>query len=258
MLTINIFAFLYILNIFPYGETSSAVLELDSSTFNKTVQAFTFSLVMFIAESQKETFKYKQFESVAEGLASEKSILTAFTTIPGYGSPKNHDLALRFQLDQGKLPELILLSKSALPGKEAVFQETRYGSDFNLDQLRKFVQAKTGAWIVLAGCLHEFDELANSFVSNSKSGKDRYKIMAETKRLIDSYDDESKVQTGKMYLKIMNRMHENDNDFILSEKSRIETLINQSISEQKKEDFQSKLNILKSFEVRRHSRKDEL
>jgi len=247
------------LNIFSFGEASTAVLELGSLTFNKTIQAFSFSLVMFIAEGQRETFKYKQFENVAQGLTNQKSILTSSVIIPGYGSPKNHDLAERFQLDQGKLPELILLSKSSLPGREAVFQETRYGSDFDMDQLRKFVQAKTGAWIVLAGCLSDFDELAQSFIRNSKSGKDRYKIIAETEKMIESLDGESNIQSGKMYLKIMKIMHdEEEKDFIQFEKSRIETIMNQSISVQKKEEFQGKLNILKSFEGRGNQRRDEL
>ena len=253
------FLFLYILYIFPFAEASSAVLDLDSSTFNKTIQAFTFSFIMFIAESQKETYKYKQFELLAQDLIGETSILIASATIPGYGSRKNHDLAERFQLDQGKLPELIFLSKSPLPGKETVLQETRYGSDFNLEQLRNFVQSKTGVWIVLAGCLSEFDELAQLFVRNSRSGKDRHKIIEETIKLIDSCEDEGRVQIGKMYLRIMKIMHEKeDKDFVQSEKTRIEKLLEQSISAPKKEELQRKLNILKSFEVRRNQRRDEL
>ena len=149
---------------------------------------------------------------------------------------------------QGKLPELIFLSKSPLPGKETVLQETRYGSDFNLEQLRNFVQSKTGVWIVLAGCLSEFDELAQLFVRNSRSGKDRHKIIEETIKLIDLCEDEGRVQIGKMYLRIMKIMHEKeDKDFVQSEKTRIEKLLEQSISALKKEELQRKLNILKSF-----------
>ena len=117
---------------------SKSILSLESKNFDKITKNFEYSLVLFVGQEQDS--KYLILETLAEELANENNIIVASVTIPGCGQRRNHDLAMRFQLEQGQLPELILFAKSSLPGKKDQLLETRYGSDFNLEQLRKFVK----------------------------------------------------------------------------------------------------------------------
>ena len=242
-------------------DSQAPILQLNSQTFDKIINNAPNSFVQFIQhQSKKDPQNLDPFEVLAQELLHENGIVFAQVLIPGFGRHENHDLAERFGLSDGTLPELVLFSKHAtVPGKLEM-KETRYGGPLTLEQLRKFLELKTGIWVRLPGCLDEFDELAQLFARNS--GKDRRKIMQQTEELIQSYlysDVTDKANTGQKYLKIMKILLQRS-DFVTTESLRIEGLLQSNqLSTTKSQDLQMNLNILKSFQHRRlQQKKDEL
>lgn len=120
------------------GETG--VITLDSLSFNKTTQAFPFTFVKFDSKAPAGP-KHEAFVRLAQELHDQEKILVAEVRIPGYGSPVNHDLAERFGLNQGVLPEFIFLKRKKLPGKKYEQIVTRYGDVIDLDHMRRFLQS---------------------------------------------------------------------------------------------------------------------
>ena len=244
--------------------SSSPVLPLNSWTFNKTIQAFPHTLVHFTQQTKKpaedDSSKiWTAFEALATELIHEEEILLARVVIPGFGRRENHDLAQRFGLGEGQLPELILLSK-----QEIQHRETRYGAQVNLEQLRTFLQMKTGIRYTLPGCVAELDALAQLFARNS--GKEhRLELIQQTENLVKSFKavDADKANVGQKYLKIMKICHMQQlcQDFVSSETSRLKKLLSSpsTMSLAKSQDVQINLNILKSFEYSgRRDMRDEL
>ena len=240
--------------------SSSPVLPLNSWTFNKTIQAFPHTLVHFTQQTKKpaedDSSKiWTAFEALATELIHEEEILLARVVIPGFGRRENHDLAQRFGIAEGQLPELILLSK-----QEIQHRETRYGAQVNLEQLRTFLQMKTGIRYTLPGCVAELDALAQLFARNS--GKEyRLELIQQTEDLVQSFKAD-KANVGQKYVKIMKMCHMQQlcQDFISSETSRLEKLLSSpsTMSLAKSQDVQINLNILKSFEYSKREMRDEL
>ena len=99
--------------------------------------------------------------------------------------------------------------------------------------------------------MEKFDDLAGTFFRNS-GGKDREKVIREANRLINKMEKkkspEWRLKSGKMYLKIMTAAGPHVHDYVTSELKRMETMLTEKgVTEQKKKDFQIRLNILKSF-----------
>ena len=128
---------------FKFCLAEQGVLLLNSWTFNKTIQAFPFSLVKFDKKSPSGP-KHQVFQELAQDLIKTENILLAEVRIAGYGSPENHDLSERFGLSQGILPEFILFKRKAINGKNYDHEITRYGGEVDVDNLRRFLKLKTG------------------------------------------------------------------------------------------------------------------
>lgn len=225
-----------------YG-SNQGVLRLDSSTFNKTLQAFPFSFVKFDTKSPGGQ-KHEDFIALAQELINEEKLLIAEVRIPGFGNLENLDLAKRFQLDQEILPEFIFFKRKKYPGKPFDYDVTRYGGVFDVDNFRDFLRKKTKLWIGLPGCVKTFDELAEFFGRNS--GKDQLQAIKQIQEKISQSDDE-KARIGEKYLKIMKITQTKGMQFIQTESQRIQKLLKESISKEKAEDLKLTLNILKSF-----------
>ena len=226
---------------------------LDSWSFNKTLQAFPFSLVKFDTRSPSGP-KHEAFKLIAQDLIEEDTLLFGQVLIFGYGSPENHDLAERFGLSQGILPEFIFFKRKTLSGKNDEYEMTRYGGEVNSVSLRRFLKLKTGLWLGLPGCIKELDELAATFSRNT--GKDQQKIIQQVEKIVKNYKSTPEISVGKRYLKIMKIVQTKGAEFIAAEINRITKLLTTKLTEEKSEDLKKNLNILKSFHGKRI--KDEL
>ena len=73
-----------------------------------------------------------------------KRITIVFKTqfFPGYGHRDNHDLSIRFGLNQGMLPEFILFKRKKLSNKNYDYDFTRYGSEVSIDHIKRFLKSK--------------------------------------------------------------------------------------------------------------------
>lgn len=195
------------------------------------------------------------FATLAKRLINEEKIFFGEVQILGYGSPQNDDLAQRFQLNQGMLPELILFTRKKLPGKKLDHVASRYGGEMTLRSLESFLKTKTGLWITLPGCNKDLDELAGMFMRNS--GKDREKIIQQTKDMVE--DLKANDPQAHKYLNIMNQINDKGKDFAEQEKKRLKKLLeSSSLSVSKSQDLEKTLNILQSFHSTKGTIKDEL
>ena len=220
------------------------IVTLDSLSFNKTIQAFPFSLVKFDTKTPSGN-KHEVFKLLAQDLIEEDKILFGQVLIVGYGSPENHDLAERFGLNQGILPEIIFFQRKTLSGKNYDIKITRYGAEVNSESLRRFLKRKTGLWLGLPGCIEELDKLATGFGRNS--GKDQQKMIKKTEEIIKNFTSNAKVSIGKHYLKIMQIVQVQGDKYITTEIDRLSKLLPTKLSNEKYKDLRKSLNILKSF-----------
>ncbi len=242
---------LIVMTLWPLIQVHSTILDLDSWTFNKTIQAFPYSFVKFDTNSAEFGPKQKVFKQLASNVLNQNDLLMAQVNV----LPENMDLATRFQLtEKAYLPEFILFQKSAKQNSnfEVV---TRYGAQFDLANLVRFLKIKTGLYIGLPGCLQDLDELAAVFFRNS--GKDRQKIMRQVSDILLEMQktrsgNGNDVISARKYLKIMESLVQNGDDFIWKEEQRLQKILqNSKMSEQKAQDLDKSLNILKSFQWKR-------
>jgi len=240
-------------SVFPtFLSTNVGILSLDGTTFNKTLRAFPFSFVKFDTKSPSGP-KHEVFKTLAKDLIDVDKLLVAEVRIPGYGSPLNHDLGQRFQLNQGVLPELIFFQRKKLSEKKYDFDSVRYGGEFDEQHFRRFLKHKTGLWLGFPGCIKELDEIAEFFARNS--GKDQLQAIKQVEDLVDEFEQD-KAKVGQKYLKIMKLAQVKGIHFITEEIKRIKKLLAEKVSRDKIEDLNLTLNILKSFHVQ--PQRDEL
>jgi len=115
------------------------------------------------------------------------------------------------------------------------------------------VPGKTGLYLGLAGCVQEFDELAEIFGRN-EGGNDREKVMREAERTLKIIEEnparQSDVEHAKIYIKIMKAASGQDLKSYLSQESkRIANILStKNVESKRRKDFEIKLNIMKSFQ----------
>lgn len=229
-------------------------LHLNSLTFNKTLQAYSFSFVKFDSSNPK---RHEAFEKLSFDLMENSKILMAEVRITGFGSPLNLDLAKRFNLTQGMLPELIFFRKRRLKGKKFDYETTRYGGEMSLEHFKKFLKRKSGIWLGLPGCIEEFDALADEFMENSDQLPNLNDILEKVEKMVTNLPDE-KVISGEKYLKFMKLIISKGKGFISSEEERLTKLLADSnLRQEKSQDLTKTLNILRSFQLTKRI-KDEL
>ena len=84
-------------------------------------------------------------------IARNDNLFMGEVRIKDYGDKANQELAERFNVNQEKhnLPDTILFTTKEGGLKEVV----RYGGDYSLDNLRLFINSKTGVYIKCEGCI---------------------------------------------------------------------------------------------------------
>ena len=120
----------------------------------------------------------------------------------------------------------------------------RYGGDYSLDNLRKFVSSKTGVYIQCHGCIKELDSLAEKF-SLAKTKDERQKILFAAESWAREKGDEAAV-----YVKIMKAALEDGKEGLVKEIKRVEKMMENKSSDKIKEKLVKKRNVLNSFRVR--------
>ena len=98
----------------------------------------------------------------------------------------------------------------------------------------------------LPGCVPALDKIARQFTASEASG--RPGIVANAEQTVASLEGKQK-ETGQWYLKAMQKLSETDNSYIDLEVSRIQKLMGTKLSDEKKQQFQLRMNVLESFRL---------
>jgi len=113
-----------------------------------------------------------------------------------------------------------------------------------------------GLWLGLPACIEEFDELVKQFFQ--ASGDDRKQIVDMAEEMKEAItDDVVKKDRATFYVKAMQKVIENGDNYINSEIARVEKLSEGKVSEKKKTQLKERASILTSFQLRM-SKKEEL
>ena len=101
---------------------------------------------------------------------------------------------------------------------------------------------------MLDKCLAEFDELAERFMS-SKSDEERSQVLEEAVTAAARLGSKGQEEAAETYIKLMQRVVERGNKFLVSEGDRVRNLLQGKLTPVKKEQLQARLNVLLSFAV---------
>mmetsp|Transcript_129701 Transcript_129701/g.193065 ORF Transcript_129701/g.193065 Transcript_129701/m.193065 type:complete len:285 (+) Transcript_129701:16-870(+) len=235
-----------------YGD-SKGIINLDHLTFDKIIGEDRPVVVAF-TDVQPYGEEWDAFtEAAVQSWTAH--ILFAQVTLGvqedeygygGYGGGsqenENDKIAKRLRAEPGDV--LFFAARQRTPTKWA--SEGKDKSD-----LLKWIKSH-GVYVGLEGCVEEFDQFAEKFMAQEG---DRVAILQlaedEVKKLKEKDDEEhqSKVAQAVIYTSVMKKVLKNGGTYIQSEKDRLKKMIgDESVKEEKKDQFRKKLNILETFE----------
>lgn len=224
---------------------ANGCIELDRFNFDRIIQRFRFTLVKFDVAfpfgAQHEAFTGFSQEA-AESIGD---LLFAFVGIKDYGDKENSDLGKRFKIPD-KYPVIKLFNNQSLE----LYIDYPENNAVTIEDLRKFVRENTDLYFGLAGCVKEADELATRFANPTNSMHHLELLVREAQQLCDAVQSENDRNSLKIYLTLMKKILSSDkpiDEFISSEKQRVQNLLKTKLSDKKKAELSLRLNIMESF-----------
>ncbi|KAJ8711103.1 hypothetical protein PYW07_008345 [Mythimna separata] len=152
----------------------------------------------------------------------------------------NVALVRKYGVTAAKLPVVKLLVK----GEPEPIPFDERPEDFTIDRLRHFVSENSGLNLSSPGYIKELDKLAIQFMQGEKN--ERKKVLKKTEEHLKIMDKES--SSGTIYKTIMENILQKGDDFIQSEVDRVKKLLSGKVSDQKKRELGTRINILQTFQ----------
>ena len=155
-------------------------------------------------------FEYIKWKDFASSYGGGSDLLLAEVGISEYGDNTNSELGDKYSIESDDYPQYRLF----LSGKD-VNEPLKYEYTDNVesDTLAQFVR-KNGIYLALNGCLKDFDELVDKFMTN-KDKANRGKIGNEGKKLLDNYSGkEDEEKSGKYYMKVMAKINKDGDEYV--------------------------------------------
>lgn len=119
--------------------------------------------------------------------------------------------------------------------------------DFTVDKIRSFVKLNNkDVYIGAPGCYEALDKLARVFSAEKNAAK-RKELLLEAEELWDKAEGFQEQKSAEIYVKSMRKINEKGDQFIATERERINKILKGDVSKEKKQDFTVRLNILDSF-----------
>lgn len=105
-----------------------------------------------------------------------------------------------------------------------------------------------GLWLGLPACIEEFDELVKQFYQ--VSGDERNQVIDKAEKMKEAItDDAVKKDRATFYVKAMQKVIENGDNYVDTEIARLEKLSEGKVSEKKKVQLKDRAMILTSFQL---------
>ncbi|XP_033341765.2 endoplasmic reticulum protein 29-like protein wbl [Megalopta genalis] len=228
------------------AEDCKGCVSLDSYSFNKVIPKFKAAIVKFdVAFPYGE--KHEEYGQIAAATKDANDLLVAEVRVKDYGNKDNSDLAARYKIKPQEFPAVLLF----LQGKtEPIPFVTDKETEFNADNIKRFIKTKSTVYLGLPGCVEQLDRLAEEFKSGGE--KERKEILNKAKVFEETLPDTQRI-AAKVYVKTMERILEKGDVFVQTEQTRIEGILKGKLSNEKKRTMEERRNILHSF-----LRRDEL
>jgi len=218
--------------------------------------------------------KHEEYVKIGSVYESIDDLLVAEVPVKDYNEKDNEDLANRFDCRRhlpdnkdgrvwitsinfvfARFPSRYGLAKKDFPAvllfvngqaEPYIFDD----KDFNQDKLQKFVtkHSKAIVYIGLPGTLEKFDELAAKFIKEGSVDK-RKRILLMAEELWDEIEGKQQRKSAEMYVKSMRKALEKGDEFFDNETVRINNVLKGSMTNEKKADLNTRLNILESFKL---------
>ena len=119
-----------------------------------------------------------------------------------------------------------------------------YTGEWTKELILEWLKTNTNLRFTLPACLGKFDELAETFLNQKP--EEKIKILQKAKNEASNLTGKAKI-SANIYIKIMQLVVERGNVFVTSEEARVKNLLTGKITEAKKKELQSRLNIIHSF-----------
>eukprot|EP00756_Hemistasia_phaeocysticola_P064328 Hpha_TRINITY_DN7712_c0_g1::TRINITY_DN7712_c0_g1_i1::g.85516::m.85516/K09586/ERP29; endoplasmic reticulum protein 29 len=217
------------------GLGKKGVVTLDVFSFDKIVDGSRSVLVKFDKEYPYGD-KEDAFKKFAEGVAHIDDLLVAEVGVQEYGDDKyNEKLRDRFGIKNDDFPAYRLFKAGAT-------EPMVFGDEVRADTLSRFVKVKASVYIGLPGCIKEFDTIAEQFVS-----ADPAKQAALLKDAEGELEKAKDKEAAKYYVSVMRKIKEKGSDAVEQEEGRLNKLKVSKVTEEKKKQFEQRLNIVASF-----------
>ncbi|CAH2233956.1 endoplasmic reticulum resident protein 29 [Pararge aegeria] len=247
-LYITVFCY-FILTVSTNLVSAAGSVELNEYTFDKIVSKFGAALVKFDVAFPFGD-KHDAFVALAKEAKDIDELLFADVGIKDYGERENEQLGRKYGATKDNIPVVKLFLKGK--SEPIHFDDTK---GFTSDDLRRFVRENSGIYLSLPGCIRDLDVLAIKFQGSAK--EDREKILKETENIVEKLDTKD-AAAGKTYRTIMQKILEKGDEFIATEINRINKLLSGKVSNEKKKELASRINILQSFKFSSSNKKEEL
>ncbi|CAL4251454.1 unnamed protein product, partial [Meganyctiphanes norvegica] len=166
-------------------------------------------------------------------------IISLKVGVKDYGDMENMDLQERFGVKKDDFPVVKLF----VQGQS---EPIDFEGEFNEDNLKKFIRMHSEVYIGLENCLEKYDRIADKFIS-TKDEVERKKLLRDAEDEWDILKNPSDRKSAETYVKLMRRMREKGDEYVREEKARIDKLLKEKVSKEKKSELEGKINILRSF-----------
>ncbi|XP_049533753.1 endoplasmic reticulum resident protein 29 [Anopheles darlingi] len=223
--------------------TARGCVDLDSSTFDKVVKKFRYTLVKFDTAFPYGD-KHEAFTSLAQQAGSNDELLFALVGIKDYGEKDNTDLETRFSIPK-EYPVVKLFSHNI--DKPIDFPTSE---EISADSLRLFLKRNTDLYIGLPGCIQRLDDFVHTFL-HSSDNVEKQSMIDQIETLGKALDETDQFKTSyKTYAALMRKtLHSNKPPSVVvqDEMDRIGKILQSKLSDTKRNDLKLRTNIMQSF-----------
>eukprot|EP00759_Apiculatamorpha_spiralis_P014824 PhF_6_TR21634/c0_g1_i1/m.30792/K09586/ERP29; endoplasmic reticulum protein 29 len=223
------------------SSTTKGIVLVDKYTLNKLLHGAkatgSYVLVKFdkqYAYGEKEDAWKKLGETIAKQEDKMNNVILASVGVEEWGEKFNEDFALTHGAKKENFPVFKLFKKD---GSSEIVKAATY------EGLVEVLTEETGLYIGLPGCSRELDDQAAKF-NGATTDKERNDILTATEAL-----PISKYYVGTMK-KILDKKQPID-EFVTAESRRLKKLMEGKLPEAKKQEMQTKINILQSFATKK-------
>lgn len=222
------------------SSSPTGTVELNELSFNKIINKFHATLVKFdVAFPYGE--KHDAFVEIAKDAMDVEELLVAEVGVKDYGEKENEKLAFKYGATKENFPVVKLLIR----GKpDPITFNDQNG--FTTDELRKFVIENTGLYLNLPGCVRELDLLAKEFMKGNEEEKQN--ILKKAVQFKGKNVPKIGLDQKAYYIAVMEKILNKGDSFPEAEIQRLNKLLNNKISEENKQKFIYKTNILQAFQ----------